>query len=296
MSQQKIKGSIILEILIVILIIGLVATILYPKRVWQQADENTVLCHKNMDRILKAELIYLKYNNTYTDTLENLFSFITSDTTSALKMEYLYTDTTLSESILSNLRERYKKADDIITNHIADTLLYTILATSHYDSNLANVILKRFTGSKMADSLTTYKQIDSSKVWILEKLSKIYGTLDIVNPLHKDDSLKIVMQRMKPEIITGTLVDTLYKNEEWASKIDSAINYTFNLIKYCPTNSEIYEITVDDTSVVKSINIHCPLDSIEIENSKKDFIKHFFGHLRLENHGNIKAGEKSWLN
>ena len=82
---------------------------------------------------------------------------------------------------------------------------------------------------------------------------------------------------------------------EWAGIIDSAVHHIFKVMRECPTFNEAYEITVDDTSVIKRVNIYCPLDSLEIENSKRDFVRYYLGHLRLENHGNIEAGEKSWV-
>ena len=102
---------------------------------------------------------------------------------------------------------------------------------------------------------------------------------------------------MMPEVSVASLIDTLYiLNESWAQKVDSAVSYTLNQMILCPTTRREYKVTVIDTSVIKYVNIECPLDSTDIEASKNDFVKYNLGHLRLENHGKItETGEKSWL-
>ena len=295
MAKVKPRGSIILEILIVILIVALVATILYPKMVWREAEKNTEICRKNMDRILKAELVYLKYHNNYEDTLDKVISFIQEDTTGELALEYLYSDTALTVEILNDLTKEDSVADLFVRKYLADTLMQTILFNTKYDTNLAGVILKRLENTNLKDSVLAYRGLDSTEIYVLDQIAAKNPVLDIIEPLQKDDSLKIVLQRIKPDIPKAGIADTLYSNPEWAKKIDSSVAYTLNEIKTCPTNNEPYNIAVIDTSVIKVLNIYCPIDSIEIAESKQDFVKYFLGHLRLENHGNIEAGEKSWL-
>ncbi|MBD3290807.1 hypothetical protein GF337_18515 [candidate division KSB1 bacterium] len=295
MAKVKPRGSIILEILIVILIVALVATILYPKMVWNEAEKNTEICRKNMDRILKAELVYLKYHNNYEDTLDKVINFIQEDTTGQLTLEYLYSDTALTVEILNDLTNKDTVADLFIKRFLADTLVRTILFNTKYDTNLAGVILKRLETTNLRDSVVAARNVDSTEIYSLTRVANHNPPLEIVEPLQKDDSLKIVLQRIAPDISKGALVDTLYSNPKWAEKIDSVVAITLEGIKICPTNEDPYQIMVEDTTVIKVLNIYCPIDSADIEQSKQDFVKYFLGHLRLDNHGNIEAGEKSWL-
>ncbi len=295
MAKVKPRGSIILEILIVILIVALVATILYPKMVWKEAEKNAEICHSNMDRILKAELVYLKYHNNYEDTLDKVISFIQDDTTGELSLEYLYSDTALTVQILNDLTNEDSVADIFVKKFLADTLMETILFNSIYDTNLAGVILKRLEKTKLKDSVLTYRNLDSTDIYVLRRIAENNPVLDIIEPIQNDDSLKIVLQRIMPDIPKGVIADTLYSNQKWAGKIDSAVAFTLNEIKTCPTTNDPYKVAVVDTSVIKILNIYCPIDSNQIAQSKKDFKKYFLGHLRLENHGKIEAGEKSWL-
>lgn len=298
MARQKSKGSIILEILIVILIAALLATILYPKKVWKEEEKNTKTCRSNMDRILKAELVYQKFNNTYSDSLEGLISFIKNDSTKAAIKDYIYADTALAENIIDFLTESDSGAAKILDNLYADTLMFAIIETINYDSNLARVILNRLEKTALADSVTAKRETDSSDVFILKQLRNQVTAFEIYHPIKDDDSLFLVFNRMMPEISTGSIVDTLYaSNEQWAHKIDSSVFYTLDHLLNCPSMFRAYKLTLIDTSeVFKYIEIECPVDSLDIENVKKDFVKYNLGHLRLENHGKIDGnGEKSWL-
>ncbi len=299
MAKAKSKGSIILEILIVILIAALMFTILYPKKVWDEVEKDTKKCRSNMDKILKAELVYQKYNNTYTDSLPELVDFITKDTTKKVIEDYFYADTALAEEMVKFLTETDDKADLVLKNLFADTLMYTIVRAVDYDSNLARVMLNRLENienTELVDSIKSRRMTDSTDVRVWKDLSQMFSAYEIYNPIKDDDSLKLVFRRMMPEVTTGSLLDTLYSlNEEWARKIDSSVFYTVENFTKCPTVGREYLVTVIDTSVIKYVNILCPLDSTDIEKSKKDFIRYHFGHTRLKNHGKItETGEKSW--
>ena len=297
MAREKSKGSILLEIIAVILVVCLIVTILYPKKVWDEEDQNTADCRTNMDRILKAELVYQKFHNTYTDSLPGLVSFIKDDSTKEAIVDYFYADTALAEDLVEHLTEVDSEAAKIIDNLNADTLFYAIIETINYDSNLARVILERFEKTEFADTVLTKKASDSSDVYILKELRTEFSSFDLYEPIKDDDSLYLVFARMMPEITIGSLVDTLYVlNEKWVQIVDSAVSNTLENMIICPTVGREYQVTVIDTSVIKYVNIGCPLDSTDIEVIKNDFIKYNFGHLRLKHHGKItEIGEKSWL-
>ncbi|NOZ60114.1 MAG: hypothetical protein GXO74_00380 [Calditrichaeota bacterium] len=296
MAKDMSKGSIILEILIVILVVALIATILYPKKIWEQEEKNTQLCRSNMDRILKAELVFQKYHNTYTDSLPELVSFIRDDSTKQALRDYFYADTALAENLLTMLRDKEANANLLVENILADTLFFSIMENVNYDSNLAHVLLNRLTNTDLADTIKAWRQSDSSEVVVFKQVKRQFPALSLYNPMRDDDSLKLVFARMMPEVSTGFLLDTLYAtNAEWAKKVDSAVAHTLENFVTCPTVGREYIITVTDTSVIKYVSIACPLDSTDIEASKKDFVKYHLGHLRLKNHGRIsETGEKSW--
>ena len=296
MAEVKSKGSIILEVLIVLLVVALFATILYPKKIWQQEDKNAQACQTHMDQIFKAELIFQKYHNNYTGSLDQLIAFIKSKDSTNLVREYIQADTALAVNLTKSLVESDPKADLIIENLLADTLMYAVLEAINYDSNLAQVILNRLENTPLGNTVKAKRATDSTDVRILKDMARERKAYDIYEPIKNDDSLKLVFDRMMPEISIGDQLDTLYVlNKAWAQKIDQAVFSTLDNFRTCPTVNREYKIAVIDTSVFKYVTIECPVDSaVDIEKSKGDFFRYHLGHLRIANHGKIETGEKSW--
>ena len=69
---EKAKGSIIYEILIVVLAIGLIFTIVYPKKVWKQQDELQQVCRARMDALQQLEYRHMEYVESFTDSVPAL--------------------------------------------------------------------------------------------------------------------------------------------------------------------------------------------------------------------------------
>lgn len=295
MATSKARGSIILEILIVLLIIALIATILYPKKVWQEEEKNTALCRANMDRIFKAEMIFLKYNNNYTDSLDQLVSFFKDDTTKEFVREYFVADTSLAEKMSDFLTESDSAADLVVRNLFSDTIMFAIIEAIDYDSNLARVILNRLEGADLQDTVVAKRSQGIDDVTVLKELDKSYAGIELYEPIKDDDSLSLVFDRMMPEVSIGSVLDTLYSlNKTWAQKIDSAVFSTLDNFQKCPTVEREYKLTKIDTSAIKYVHIECPIDSLDIEATKANFVEYHLGHRRIDNHGKIEAGEKSW--
>jgi len=294
MAKPKAKGSIVLKALILILGIALIATILYPKRIWEKEEANIKKCRTNMDRIFKAEMIYLKYHNNYTDNLDSLISSFKEDTTKEYIRDYFVADTAFAETMKNFLTKNDSSADLVIRNLFADTLMFAVIEAIDYDSNLAHVVLNRLEAT-LGGVVKARRETGDKDVAILKEINSLYSGIEIYEPIKDDDSLKLVFNRMIPEVSIGSLLDTLYSlNKEWARKIDSAVFFTLDDLRFCPTVNRDYIITVIDTSVIKYANIECPLDSTDVDAAKANFIEYHLGHRRIENHGKIETGEKSW--
>ena len=65
-------------------------------------------------------------------------------------------------------------------------------------------------------------------------------------------------------------------------------------LAFCPSTGKPFQLVHVDTSVIKYINIYSPIDVDDIAMVQKDFLKSKLGGLKLENHGKIESGEKSW--
>ena len=205
-------------------------------------------------------------------------------------------DTALAETMTDYLTNSDSAADLVVRNLLADTLMYAIIEAINYDSNLARVMLNRLESTPLADQVKARRFTGSDDVAILREIDVEFPGIKIYEPIKDDDSLKLVFNRMMPEVSTGSLLDTLYSlNNKWAQKIDSAILFTIEDYRQCPTIKREYSLSVIDTSVIKYINIECPIDSTDVEAIKANFIQYHLGHHRIENHGKIETGEKSWV-
>ena len=87
MVDERPKGSLLYEILIVVLAALLIGSILYPKKVGDQEEVRTELCRFRMSEIFNAELQYLKYNRIFNDTLSQVVNFIRNDSSYAMYVD-----------------------------------------------------------------------------------------------------------------------------------------------------------------------------------------------------------------
>ena len=118
----------------------------------------------------------------------------------------------------------------------------------------------------------------------------------------------LTMDIVKNSIESGNLEDAEKAAEEVIDIIQSVID-RFQLVRdripeyksdsldelfYCPTTGRPYRLVNADTSIIKFLNIYCPIDSSDIQKVENDFLKSKIAGLKLQNHGRIENGEKSW--
>ena len=73
------KGSIILEILIVIAFFMMIASIYIPKSQWEKEEAALEMCREKMSNIEEGLKYFYQANNFYTDTLSSLINFMKAD-------------------------------------------------------------------------------------------------------------------------------------------------------------------------------------------------------------------------
>ncbi len=79
MAAQRPKGSIILEILIVLVSLLLIAVIIIPNKIWEKEEKVTKACRNNLTTIYEAERFFYRATESYTDTLSKLLTFVQND-------------------------------------------------------------------------------------------------------------------------------------------------------------------------------------------------------------------------
>jgi hypothetical protein len=249
MSEKKAlkaRGSILLEILAVLLAVGLIFTLIYPKNLWDKEAENVDVCHENMWHIYFAEITYLDSKLVYNDTLENVIGYILSDSTEGRLRRYTSIDSILGMDIITSFRD------------VSDTVVVTVDSVFGEGPDSVIVLQKNIVIASLVDSMLSFanaEDLDTTEAFILDSL------------------------RAWPE---------------YSERIDSIALATLNQIYNCPTTGKPYIIEAFNDTTPKLVNIFCPLDSTDKAAVKKDFKLNFLGGLRVDNHGGIESGEKTW--
>src|SRR4030042_1535342 len=87
MSEERPRGNIFYEIIIVILAIVLIGSIFYPSKIWKRESEEEQVCKTRMDAIQQLQLQYVVKTNKYLDSLDVLVDRIGGDPNSNLDID-----------------------------------------------------------------------------------------------------------------------------------------------------------------------------------------------------------------
>ncbi|MCK4966683.1 hypothetical protein KAS50_06610 [bacterium] len=79
MAKGKRSGSLIYEILIGILVVGIVLSLFIPKQIWKSEAEFEEKCQSNLLNIWMLETFYKQKTNSYTSSIGTLVSVLRSD-------------------------------------------------------------------------------------------------------------------------------------------------------------------------------------------------------------------------
>jgi hypothetical protein len=135
MAKKRAKGSIIYEILIVILAAVLVATLLYPKSVWKDIDHGSMLCEDRMSRIADAQGLYISFHDTHNfdSSLVNVIEYISNDSIFGLDS----TSATLRDSFYVKLLVDYFRDYQDLGTKIATDSAFNLIDVWRTDSLVA---------------------------------------------------------------------------------------------------------------------------------------------------------------
>ncbi|RMD98011.1 MAG: hypothetical protein D6814_08430 [Calditrichaeota bacterium] len=295
MSDYYGKGSIIYKILIVILTAALIASIYYPKSLWDKEERNKQECRYRMSNIYNAELQYQRFKWAYTDSLNQLIQFIKTDSA-----YHAYVDSIFSHPIddlvaqFDSLKgEQVQLAQFVQTITPEDSVALDSLDKKIEDITTHNRILR----DKMESVREFLKNHPCAPVSTFDKALAIIERKDfflqyrIVQNDTRQGNIKKALEASKGiEANYDKIISNLRE-----TKMELPTIYTLvDSLYVCPTVRKPYKLTVIDTSVIKYADVECPIDSTDIERVKHNFLLSTVGALKLENHGKIQGGEKSW--
>lgn len=295
MADQRAKGNIFYEILIVVLAAALIGSIVYPKNLANHEEVNIEICRYRMVQVQKAALQYQKYNSVYTDTLSLIFDFIrTSDAYAH------YVDSVAVgglDSIVTRLRE-FNAAEEHIFGAIpsaTDSVMIDSLVRMQIEIKLASRRLAgyvEYVHDKM-NNLPNMPMEELREAFTIIDSKKFTLDMNIVQNSIESGQLKAAQAAAKDVSKVIVLV-----RDQMQAVADAVPNYaasSLDALGLCPTLvGEQLQLVHIDTSVIKFLNIYCPVDSSDISIIESSFLKSTIGGLKLKNHGKIESGEMSW--
>ncbi|MCH6559246.1 hypothetical protein IH799_02700, partial [candidate division KSB1 bacterium] len=171
MADEKPKGSLIYEILIVLLGVLLVVSIMYPKRLGDKEEGKTELCRFRMSEIFNAELQYLKYNRTFNDTLSLVVNFIRTDSSYATYMDSVIAGGL--DSIMTRL-DQFREMEEVILADIPSAS-DTVMIDSLVDLQVA---LKRKSRGLAAFVEFVHDRMKNLPNTPIEEMKEVYKIVD----------------------------------------------------------------------------------------------------------------------
>jgi competence protein ComGC len=216
MAAKGPKGSILLELLIILLALLLVAVILIPNKIWKEEESITKTSRNNMIAIYEAERFYYQKNGSYTDSLTKLLNFVHSD--SGLQQR---------QTLVSLTRSFLQVVDNILDISSVNNISKVSLALYEINGDLVGneryfrrdpEILKaseeilqelaKFDSSMMFPNFTKTKLYVDSLRHLRESVSDFPLQNGIQKAINFVDSINIYFGNIEREAL-----DTYWKNE-----------------------------------------------------------------------------------
>ena len=177
---EKPKGNIIYEILIVILVVALLGTILYPSRVWRDEEEAERVCRSRMQAIQMMEYHYQGAMNMYTSDVPELVTHILSNrmAISALDTVIMWDDLVRLDDLEGIVAER--TFPDELRSHIQEKMMN--------EEQLGNLAVWDSLGYRLIDRLKQVveesmepgnENLDNGIIWpVLTGETRFWSLLD----------------------------------------------------------------------------------------------------------------------
>jgi hypothetical protein len=288
------RGSILYEVLIVLLAVGLIVSIIYPKKLSEAEMANTKLCRYRMGNIFSAELQYQRFNSVYTDTLSRVIDFIRTNEGYAH-----YIDSVIVggiDSIVTKLNG-YKTQQDVIASNFSselDTTMLDSLSIMQQNIKLDSRRLASFVEfiHDRMKNLPNMPMEELKNAFVIVDSKKFTLDMDIVKNLI--DSGKLREAAVANQGVINTMDGVIAQFEVVRAKVGEYKDARLDSLTMCPTAHRAYTLVHVDTSTIKYLNVYCPIDSSDIEAIAGSFLKSSIGGLEIVNHGKIESGENSW--
>jgi len=165
--SKKSKGSFILELIIVVLVIVLLWAILYPKNIWEKQENLTNICRARLEALQQYEYQYFDNNRSYTDSIPKLVSNVVGDSLALARLDsVLHWDKMIQKNTLKNLVMQKTLPEDlqklILTKLENGEPLFNL---STWDSLRYKLVEGLYQYLNSPDSVKSNEIIDNSIEW-----------------------------------------------------------------------------------------------------------------------------------
>ena len=200
---DKPRGNVLYEICIVILVVALIATILYPSKVWQNEGELEAVCQARMDAIHQMEFRYIAIAESFTDSIPVLKEVVFNDPSYVMALDsVIFWDGLVTQENLKEILDQRQFPEDLRVS-IRERLLGAMPLGNlgNWDSLIYRLIrdVQPMISAEMEETVS----IDTSVNWFAAM-----GETAFWNILENADVSRTIRSRMRSHVQRGRAVNT----------------------------------------------------------------------------------------
>ncbi|NOX90840.1 MAG: hypothetical protein GXO77_17710 [Calditrichaeota bacterium] len=276
MSKQEAKGSIVLELIILILVAALVAVILIPGKIWKEQEQEKKTAHYNMMSIYEAEKYYKKLTGKFTTDPAELINTVRSDSNLIRKQKVVnYTrelmrnfNNYLASPYIKHIARIKKNIDQIVDDIESNNYHFRTIDEINNEANELKIQLGNFENSPEYPEFVRVLNYIDSLLQVRQTISDNTLQVNALKIAYITDSLQVYLKKVNPVVL----------KERWAPLSDRLEKF-IKMIKH----SELVRVTsvadrledfkkrVDDSfNQLQNIDINTEVEKINVLRQRLD--------------------------
>ncbi len=236
MSKQEAKGSIVLELIILILVAALVAVILIPGKIWKEQEQEKKTAHYNMMSIYEAEKYYKKLTGKFTTDPAELINTVRSDSNLIRKQKVVnYTrelmrnfNNYLASPYIKHIARIKKNIDQIVDDIESNNYHFRTIDEINNEANELKIQLGNFENSPEYPEFVRVLNYIDSLLQVRQTISDNTLQVNALKIAYITDSLQVYLKKVNPVVL----------KERWAPLSDRLEKF-IKMIKH----SELVKVT-----------------------------------------------------
>ncbi|GAB4370289.1 MAG: hypothetical protein Kow0042_12460 [Calditrichia bacterium] len=229
MAERSPKGSIILEIMIILAALLLLAILLVPNKIWEEEERVTQQCRSNMVAMYEAQKFYYRTNGIYTDSLYKVLAFVQSDSglqerqsiVSLTRSLLQVIDNILSINSIAQISNLSKAANEITGDLIGNERYFRKYEDLHRSGEEINRDMIQFDSSLTFPNFCRAKLFVDSLRNLRDKISDYPLQNGILHGLEYVDSIKTYFP----------LIELDQVNEFWSAEYSKIFDFISDIRK-----------------------------------------------------------------